>query len=57
MGRETVPMLNWNKKAWEQVNEIRRLYENENKTYTEISNIMNIPRQAVYLIATYRRWK
>lgn len=45
------------KYTWEQVNEIRRLYENENKTYTEISNIMNIPRHAVYLIATYRRWK
>lgn len=41
----------------EQVNEIRRLHENENKSYSEISNIMQIPRQAVYLIATYRRWK
>lgn len=41
----------------DQVNEIRRLHESENKTYTEISNIMNIPRPTVYLIATYRRWK
>ena len=41
----------------DQVKEIRRLHETENKGYTEISQIMNIPRQAVYLIATYRRWK
>lgn len=41
----------------EQVKEIRRLHEKENKGYTEISELMNIPRQAVYLIATYRRWK
>lgn len=41
----------------EQVREIRRLYEIENKNYTEISKIMNIPRATVYLIATYRRWK
>lgn len=41
----------------EQVKEIRRLHEEENKGYTEISEIMNIPRPTVYLIATYRRWK
>lgn len=41
----------------EQVKEIRRLHEKENKGYTEISELMNIPRPAVYLIATYRRWK
>ena len=39
------------------VREIRRLHEQENKGYTEISKILNIPRPAVYLIATYRRWK
>lgn len=39
------------------VKEIRRLHEQENKGYTEISNILDIPRPAVYLIATYRRWK
>lgn len=40
----------------DQVHEIRRLHEREGKGYTEISSIMNIPRPAVYLIATYRRW-
>lgn len=40
----------------DQVREIRRLHESENKSYTEISSIMNIPRHAVYLIAAYRRW-
>lgn len=44
------------KYSLEQVREIRRLHESENKSYTEISSIMNIPRPAVYLIATYRRW-
>ena len=39
------------------VKEIRRLHEKENLTYTEISNLLDIPRPAVYLIATYRRWK
>lgn len=39
------------------VREIRRLHEQENMGYTEISRILNIPRPAVYLIATYRRWK
>lgn len=39
------------------VREIRRLHEKENKSFTEISQIMNIPRPAVYNIATYRRWK
>lgn len=41
----------------EQVREIRRLHEIEGKGYTEISKMMNIPRPAVYLIGTYRRWK
>lgn len=41
----------------EQVKEIRRLHETENKGYTEISELMHIPRPAVYLIATRRRWK
>lgn len=40
-----------------QVKEIRRLHETENMGYTEISELMHIPRPAVYLIATYRRWK
>lgn len=44
------------KYSLEQVHEIRRLHELENKSYTEISSIMDIPRHAVYLIATYRRW-
>lgn len=39
------------------VKEIRRLHEKENLSYTEISNLLNIPRPTVYLIATYRRWK
>lgn len=39
------------------VREIRRLYEVENKSFTEISEIMNIQRKTVYLIATYKRWK
>lgn len=39
------------------VREIRRLHEEENKGYTEIANITGIPRETVYLIATYRRWK
>ena len=41
----------------EEVREIRRLYENENKTFLEISKITGIPKHTVYLIATYRRWK
>lgn len=41
----------------EQVKEIRRLHESENKNYSEISQIMNIPKHTIYLIATYRRWK
>lgn len=41
----------------EDVKEIRRLHEKENLGYTEISNLLNIPRHTVYLIATYRRWK
>ena len=41
----------------EEVRKIRRLYENENKTFLEISEITGIPKPTVYLIATYRRWK
>ena len=41
----------------EEVREIRRLYESENKTFLEISKITGIPKHTVYLIATYRRWK
>lgn len=41
----------------EEVREIRRLYEVENKTFLEISKITGIPKHTVYLIATYRRWK
>lgn len=38
------------------VHEIRRLYEQEHKSYQEISEIMGIRKQNVYMIATYRRW-
>lgn len=38
------------------VHNIRRLHEIENKSYREISELLNIPRHTVYLIATYRRW-
>lgn len=41
----------------EQVREIRRLRERENKSYKEIAAITGIPDRTVYLIATYRRWK
>lgn len=41
----------------EQVIEIRRLHQQEGKNFTEISEIMCIPRDNVYNIATYRRWK
>ena len=41
----------------EEVREIRRLHEVENKTFLEISKITGIPKHTVYLIATYRRWK
>ena len=40
-----------------QVREIRRLKEQENKSYKEISDIVNIPSTTVYFIATYKRWK
>lgn len=40
-----------------EVREIRRLHEIENKTFLEISKITGIPKHTVYLIATYRRWK
>ena len=39
------------------VREIRRLHEQENKSYAEISELTGIPSKSVYLIATYRRWK
>lgn len=39
------------------VHEIRRLFEEEGKTFSEISELLNIRRCTVYLIATYRRWK
>lgn len=38
------------------VHTIRRLYEEEHMSFTEISKELNIPRQNVYNIATYRRW-
>lgn len=38
------------------VHEIRRLYEQENKTFAEISELLGVPRHNVYNIATYRRW-
>ena len=41
----------------ETVKLIRKLHEKENKSYREISELLNIPKPAVYLIATYRRWK
>ena len=41
----------------ETVHEIRRIHEKEGMSYTEISNMLGIPRHSVYLIATYRRWK
>lgn len=44
------------KYSLEQIREIRRLYNEEHKTFAEISNMMKIPRQTVYGIATYRRW-
>ena len=39
----------------ETVREIRRLYEQDKKSFTEISDLLNIPRHNVYMIATYRR--
>ena len=41
----------------ETVHKIREMHEIENKSFREISEILNIPRMTVYLIATYRRWK
>lgn len=38
------------------VHEIRHLHEDCKKSYTEISEMLNIPRSNVYNIATYRRW-
>lgn len=40
----------------EQVHEIRKLYERDNMSITNIAKATNIPRATVYLIATYRRW-
>lgn len=39
------------------VRKIRELHEKKNIGYTEISNLLNVPRHTVYMIATYRRWK
>lgn len=39
------------------VREIRRLHEEEELSYAEISKLLDIPKHTVYLIATYRRWK
>jgi len=47
---------NGSKLTIETVYEIRRLHEQENKSYKEISQELNIPRHTVYNIATYRRW-
>lgn len=41
----------------DQVREIRRLREHENKSYNEISAITGIPMGTISLIATYKRWK
>ena len=41
----------------ETVRKIRYLHEVENKGYTEISEMLEIPRGTIYNIATYRRWK
>lgn len=40
----------------ETVHLIRRLYEKEHKTFTQIGTMLGIPRHNVYMIATYRRW-
>lgn len=36
---------------------IRKMYEQDKKRITEISDDLGINRHTVYLIATYRRWK
>lgn len=41
----------------DQVREIRRMREEEGLDYTTISQQTGVSRHAVYLIATYRRWK
>lgn len=41
----------------EDVQFIRKLHEVDGLSYREISDITQIPKSAVYLIATYRRWK
>lgn len=38
------------------VHEIRRLREQENRSYQDISDILGITKHNVYMIATYRRW-
>lgn len=35
---------------------IRHLYEHDKNSFNEISEMLNIPRHNVYMIATYRRW-
>ena len=34
----------------------RRLHEQEHMSFKEISEMLNIPKHNVYMIATYRRW-
>lgn len=41
----------------ETVKSIRDLYENKQLSFTEISQLLNIPRGTIYNIATYRRWQ
>ena len=38
------------------VHTIRYLYEDEHRSFAEISQMLNIPKHNVYMIATYRRW-
>lgn len=40
----------------EDVHEIRRLYEQDHMSFTDISKKLGIKRSNVYNIATYRRW-
>jgi len=41
----------------DQVHEVRRLHEEEHLSYKEIAARLGMNDRAVYLIATYRRWK
>lgn len=43
--------------TYDQIKEMRRLYEEENKTCREIADIFGESREYVYNIVTYRRWK